>query len=336
MRHIWAVIGVVVLSTVGAAQVSVENVRFSIDWVWQGVYAPYIVGVYKGFYAEEGLAVTVDRGYGSADTAAKIAAGVYDMGVVDLAVLVEFNAKNPGQELIAVAVIYNYSPLCIMTLSRTGIKAPKDLEGRKIGAPAGAAARVLFPAFAKVTGIDASRVEWVTVSPALREPMLVKGEVDATAPFLDALLTLKLAGVPEEEVVIFHYPKYGLDLYGLAVVTRPDVIVSRPHVVRKMVRAIIKSWLWAIDHPDEMINILLQQDPLVDPKIEKERFLLAVQRLILTEEVLAYGIGYASVERLQRHITIVTETLELPRLLSVDQVFTDAFLPPLEERLPRK
>lgn len=336
MRYMWVALGFVALSIVGVAQVSTENVRFSIDWVWQGVYAPYIVGVYKGFYAEEGLAVTVDRGYGSADTAAKIAAGVYDMGVVDLAVLVEFNAKNPGQELIAVAVIYNYSPLCIMTLRRTGIKSPKDLEGRKIGAPAGAAARVLFPAFAKVTGVNPSRVEWVTVSPALREPMLVKGEVDATAPFLDALLTLKLAGVPEEDVVIFHYPEYGLDLYGLAVVTRPDVITSRPQVVRKMVRAIIKSWLWSIDNPDEMIDVLLRHDPLVDPKIEKERFLLAVQRLILTEEVLAYGVGYASEERLKRHIEIVTETLELPRLLAVEQVFTGAFLPPLEERLPRK
>jgi len=313
-----------------------ETVRFTTDWVWQSVYTPYIAGVYLGFYAEEGLSVTVDRGYGSADAATKIASGVYDMGVVDLGVLIEFNSRNPGNELTAVAIIYNFSPLCIMTLARTGIRTPKDLEGRTIAAPAGAAARVLFPAFAELTGIDVTKVTWVTVTPALREPMLVRGEVDATAPFLDALLTLKLAGVPEEEIVVFHYPEYGLDLYGLAVVARRDLIAERPQVVQKMVKAIIRSWLWAIENPDELIDILLQVDPLIDPKIEKERFHLVVNRLILTPEVYENGFGYASHDRLLRNIEIVSKTLALPRVIPLDLLFTWEFLPPLEERLPRK
>jgi NitT/TauT family transport system substrate-binding protein len=316
-----------------AAPAPLVPVKFTTDWVWQGVYAPYVVAAEKGFFAQEGLAVEVDRGTGSADAAVKIAAGAYDFGVVDLAVLVEFNARNPGKELRAIGVIYNYSPLSIMSLRNYGIATPRDLEGRKIGAPAGAAARVLFPAFARVAGIDKDRVEWVTVSGALREPMLLRREVDATAPFIDALLTLKGLGVPPEHVVVFHYPRYGLDLYGLGVVARPETLGRRPEVARGVMRAIVRAWQYSMRHPDEMIELLAGRDPLIRKDVEKERFLLAVERLVATPEVGAYGIGYASRERLYRHIEVVTETLGLPRRIAIDDLYTGRFLPPREHRL---
>lgn len=328
-----AVLGALIVAPSAAAPARARQVKFTTDWVWQGVYAPYAVAAAKGFFAQEGLEVEVDRGTGSADTAVKIAAGAYDFGVVDLAVLVEFNARNPNNELRAIGVIYNYSPLSVMTLRNHGIATPRDLEGRKIGAPAGSAARVLFPAFARVAGIDKDRVEWVTVSGALREPMLVRREVDATAPFLDALLTLKGLGVPAENVIVFHYPRYGLDLYGLGIVARPETLERRPEVARGVMRAVIRAWQYSLRHPDEMVDILATRDPLIRKDVEKERFLLAKERLVLTPEVNAYGIGYASRERLYRHIGVVTETVGLPRRIAIDDLYTGRFLPPREQRL---
>jgi NitT/TauT family transport system substrate-binding protein len=313
---------------------SLTSIRFTIDWVWQGIYAPYAVAAAKGFYAQEGLAVQVDRGTGSADAAAKIAGRAYDFGVVDLAVLVEFNAKNPGNELVAVGVIFNDSPLSIMTLRAHGITTPRDLEGRRIGAPAGSASRLLFPAFARLTGVDPDRVQWVTVTGALREPMLVRREVDATAPFIDAMLTLNGLGVPMENIVVFHYPRYGLPLYGLAVVTRRDVIERQPNVVRGVMRAVVRAWQHSIQHPDEMMEVLVAQDPLVNRSLERARFLLGVERLVLTPEVRRHGLGYASPERLYRHISVVTETLNLPRRVALDDLYTSRFLAPREQRLP--
>lgn len=329
-----AALGALIAAPSAGAPGQVAQIKFTTDWVWQGVYAPYVVAAAKGFFAQEGLAAEVDRGTGSADAAVKIAAGAYDFGVVDLAVLVEFNARNPGRELRAIGVIYNHSPLSIMTLRNHGILSPRDLEGRKIGAPAGAAARVLFPAFARVAGIDRDRVEWVTVSGALREPMLVRREVDATAPFIDAMLTLKGLGVPAENIIVFHYPKYGLDLYGLGIAARPETLERRPEIARGVMRAIIRAWQYSLQHPDEMVEILATRDPLIRKDVEKERFLLARDRLVLTPEVNAYGIGYASRERLYRHIEVMTETVGLPRRIAIDDLYTGRFLPPREQRLP--
>lgn len=322
------------LGTLHAAPRPPVPVRFTLDWVWQGIYAPYAVAAAKGFYAQEGLTVQVDRGAGSADAASKVASRAYDFGLVDLAVLVEFNALNPGRELIAIGVIFNDSPLCIMTLRGYGIATPKDLEGRKIAAPAGSASRLLFPAFARVVGIDPDRIHWVTVTGALREPMLVRREVDATAPFIDAMVTLTGLGVPRENIIVFHYPRYGLPLYGLAVVTRREIVERRPELARGVMRAVVRAWQYSMAHPEEMLDILLAQDPLVKRDVERERFLLGVERLVLTPEVRRQGIGFASRERLYRHISVVTDTLRLPRRIALDELYTSRFLPPRERRLP--
>lgn len=310
-------------------------VKFTTDWTWQSVYAAYLVAEAEGYYAEEGIAITIDRGYGSADAATKIAAGAYDFGVVDLGVLVEFNVKNPDNALKAVAIIYDFSPLSIITIRGRGIQTPLDLRGRTIAAPEGAAARRMFPVFASAVGLDPETVSWLTVTAALREPMLVEGRAHATAAFLDAVLSLQSLGVPPEQIVVFHFPEHGVDMYGLALVTRPEIIEKQPQVVRGVVRATIRGWLRTIEDKDLAIRVLKRRDPLIDERLELARLELAVERLIMTPWVAEYGFGGASSERLLSHIRAVVQALKLPGTPSVDDIFTDGFLPPLQERLPR-
>ncbi len=307
-------------------------VTFTTDWAWQGVYAAYLLADAEGYYAEEGISIRIDRGYGSADAISKIAAGVYDFGVADLATLVEFNAAHPDETLTAVAIIYDFSPLCVLTLRDTGITTPADLEGRSIGAPAGSASRRMFPAFAKVVGVDPDSVTWQTLAPELRETMLVQERVDATAPFLDAIITLEGMGIPSDDIVAFHYPAYGLEMYGLALLTRPTMIADYPELVHGVVRGTIRGWLHAIEDRDRTIEVLLEHDPLVDGDVERRRLDLAIAELIYTPNVAAHGFGAADPERLRMHIDTVVETLDLERTPSMEEMFTDAFLSPLEER----
>ncbi len=307
-------------------------VTFTTDWAWQGVYAAYLLADVEGYYAQEGISIRIDRGYGSADAISKIAAGVYDFGIADLATLVEFNAAHPDEALTAVAIIYDYSPLCVLTLRETGIATPTDLEGRSIGAPAGSASRRMFPAFAKLVGIDPESVSWQTLAPELRETMLVQKRVDATAPFLDAIITLEGMGIPPDDIVAFHYPAYGLEMYGLALLTRPSIIANYPELVRGVVQGTIRGWLHAIEDPDRTIEVLLERDPLVDGAVERRRLDLAIAELIYTPNVEIHGFGAADPERLSMHISTVVETLDLERTPSVEEIFTDAFLPALEER----
>jgi NitT/TauT family transport system substrate-binding protein len=311
----------------------VVSVKFVLDWAIQGPQAPFIVALEKGYFAQEGLAVIMDRGYGSADAVSKVASGAYQIGYGSLDALIEFNVKNPGKELMAVYVVLNSPPYSVITLKGKGINSPKDLEGRKIGAPEGDAPRRLFPVFAKAVGIDPAKVEWVSMSPPLREPSLVKGEVDAiTGFYFTGYLNLLALNVNPEDIVAFKYNDYGVELYGNAIIVRKDFMQSNPEAVAKFVRAVNRALKEVIADPEKAADYVKQRDPLVDRNVELQRLKLALSDNILTEEVRRNGLGAVDRTRLEKTIQSVVTAFNLPRTPSPDEVFTDRFLPPKEER----
>jgi len=311
----------------------VTPIKFVLDWAIQGPQAPFIVALEKGYFAEEGLAVVMDRGYGSADAVTKVASGAYQIGYGSLDAMIEFNVKNPGKELIAVYMVLNNPPYSVITLKDKGINSPKDLEGKKIGAPEGDAPRRLFPVFAKATGIDTSKVNWVSMAPPLREPSLVQGEVDAiTGFYFTGYLNLLALKVDPNQIVAFKYSDYGVELYGNAIIVRKDFMEKNPEAVAKFVRAVNRALREVIANPEMAADYVKTRDPLVDRDVELQRLKLALQDNIVTEEVRRNGLGAVDKARLERTIKAVVEAFGLPRTPSVDEVFTDRFLPPKEER----
>jgi NitT/TauT family transport system substrate-binding protein len=234
---------------------------------------------------------------------------------------------------MAVYVVLNSPPYSVITLKGKGINSPKDLEGRKIGAPEGDAPRRLFPVFAKAVGIDPAKVEWVSMSPPLREPSLVKGEVDAiTGFYFTGYLNLLALNVNPGDIVAFKYNDYGVELYGNAIIVRKDFMQSNPEAVAKFVRAVNRALKEVIADPEKAADYVKQRDPLVDRNVELERLKLALSDNILTEEVRRNGLGAVERTRLEKTIQSVVTAFNLPRTLSPDEVFTDRFLPPKEER----
>jgi NitT/TauT family transport system substrate-binding protein len=324
---------VLVVAVLGVGQ---TNLRFTLDWTFQGPQAPFLVALYKGYFAAEGLNVTIDRGFGSADAVSKIAGGAYDLGFADINSMIEFNARNPDQALIAIAIVYDYAPFSIVTLKDRGIPDPTALAGRTLGAPAGDASRRLFPAFTQAVGLDPAAIQWVTMDAPLREPLLIRGDVDAiSAHFFTAIINLKAAGVPEENIVTFRYAEHGLDLYGNAVLAPPKLLQEKPEAVRGFLRALTRAWHDTIANPDEAIGFVAKRDPLINVNVERERLLLAINMCMLTPDVMERGFGDARLVRLAGSIALVAQAFGLPAVPSPDTVFTAAFLPPLAERLPR-
>lgn len=48
--------------------------KFTLSWLPSSMDTPLVTAILKGYFAEEGLEVTYERGYGSADSITKIAA----------------------------------------------------------------------------------------------------------------------------------------------------------------------------------------------------------------------------------------------------------------------
>lgn len=317
------------------APAKVTHIRFALDWAIEGPSAPFLIALDKGYFAEEGLSVVIDRGTGSAGTVTKVASGAYEMGYADINSMIEFNVKNPDKALQAIAMVYNTAPMTVFTLKDKNIASPKDLEGKKIGAPAGDAGRRLFPLFAKAAGIDASKVEWVTMEPALREPTLAKGEVDAiTAFYASGWFGLLRNKVEPDNIVAFMYKDVGLPLYGNAVMASPKFLAENEMAVKGFLKALARGWQDALADPKAAIEIIKRREPLIDEAVELQRLEMVIANHFLTDEVKQNGFGMVDKARLSQAIDLVAEGFELPSKPSVDEVFTDQYLPAKEMRMP--
>ena len=318
-----------------AEQPKITHIRFALDWAIEGPSSPFLIALDKGYFAEEGLSVVIDRGTGSAGTVTKIASGAYEMGYADINAMIEFNVKNPDKALLAIAMVYNTAPMTVFTLKDRGVATPKDLEGRKIGAPAGDAGRRLFPLFAKAAGIDESKIEWVTMEPALREPTLAKGEVDAiTAFYASGWFGLLRSKVAPENIVAFMFKDAGLPLYSNAVMASPKFLQENEAAIKGFLRALARGWQDALADPEAAIEILKRREPLVDAEIELQRLKMVIENHFLTDEVKANGFGAVDTARLSEAIKMVAEGFGLPAVPSVEEVFTDKYLPAKDTRMP--
>lgn len=308
-------------------------VKVTLDWAFQGPQAPFLLAQERGYFKAEGLDVTIDRGEGSGAVPPRIAAGTYDIGFGDINPMIRFKAEKDA-DLIAVAVLYDASPLAAITTKKTGITEPKQLEGRTVAAPETDSGRQIFPAFAKATGIDTTKVNWQTVSPQLRETMLAQGQVDAITGFLTTgIFSLTAAGIPRDDIVVLRYRDHGVALYSNAVITSKKFADANPKAVAGFVRAVIKGHIDAIKEPEAAIAALKKRDPLTEDKVELARMKLAFDELMISPAAKEHGLGQIDPARMDAAIGILKETYNFPKALTAADVFTDAYLPPKEERM---
>src|SRR5262245_40591235 len=136
------------------------DVRFVLDFLLQGQQSAFVLGRERGYYAAQKVNLAAfDPGRGGADSITKVASGTHDVGFGDLSALIEFNARNPGQELLAVLLVCDQAPLSLISLKKAGIEKPADLMGRKGGAPTVDAPSRLYDWLEGMNGIDKRRVQ---------------------------------------------------------------------------------------------------------------------------------------------------------------------------------
>jgi NitT/TauT family transport system substrate-binding protein len=312
-----------------------KDVRVQLSFLKQSLDAPLILAIEKGYFKAEGLNVSYERGFGNSDTISKLGTGKFDMAFSDMYNALEFNSKNPAERVMAVAVVHSRAPFAILTLKNKGIASPKDLAGKKLGAPAGDGPRKLFPLFAKEVGIDGASVNWTTMEPKLRETFLLQGQVDAISGFsTSAIPSLLKGGKTMDELSIFYYNEFGLDFYGNTILARADFIDKNPDTVKAFVKAYLRGVQDLIKDPSAGLDAVIASDDskLMDREAEKVRLKIALERMLITPEVESLGLGEANPERLQKSIDQTAVGFGIPGSPKVADIYTDKFLPPKDAR----
>ena len=303
-------------------------IKFQLDWRFEGPAALFLASTAKGYYKAAGLDVTIDAGNGSGGTVTRVASGAYDLGFADLAALMEFHANNPdaANKPVAVMMVYNNTPAAVLTLKKTAIKSPADLNGKKLGAPVFDAGRRGFPIFAKANNV--ASVQWVTMDPPLRETMLARGEVDAITGFsFTSLLNLEARGVKTDDIVVMPYAMHGVKLYGNVIIASAKLIKDNPQAVKSFLSAFVKGAKEVMANPDASIDYVKARDGIINVDLEKRRLRMAIDAVVASPDARAEGFGVVVPGRLSLMASQVSDAFGTKTRVDPAAVWTDAFLP---------
>lgn len=335
--HLVSALAILASVTCGpaAAQLEKPAIKFSQGWLFQATQAQFPLAHERGYWKSEGLEVTVDRGNGSATSIQRVISGTHEIAYSDVGTIVKWNAENPGKELMIIYVAEDGFPLGAFALKTKGIAKPKDLEGKKLGAPSFDGGRQMFPAFAKANGIDQSKITWFSMDASLREQMLVKGDVDVITGFItSAIPTLNGLGVKTADIMVMKYDDFNLDGFGNAVFASREFVEKYPKTVAAFVKGLNHAMKDIVADPKAAIGAIKARDPLINAELETERLKLYVKELLLTPNVKANGFSAVDTKKLERQIASVMDAFNVKANVTVASIYTDKFLPSKADRMP--
>jgi NitT/TauT family transport system substrate-binding protein len=309
--------------------------RFGLDWRFEGPAAPFLIAEDKGYFGAEGLDVVIEPGNGSRAMLQKLAAGTQDAGFGDVNMLIRFRDENPGFDFKAVMMVYDRPGFALVGRKSRGVTAePASLEGKKLGAPAADASFAQWPLFKTLNKIDDSKIRLEDVGFPVREPMLASGEIDAAFGFgASSYVSLKARGVPVDDIVLMWMADHGLTLYGSAVIVSAKLAAERPEAVRGLVRALMRGLRSAIAEPGHGAQLVGRRNDAAEPAIERERLTMAIEQNILTPHVKARGFGGIDPARWAGALDQLALAGAFRDRARAGDAFTEAFLPPLDERM---
>jgi ABC-type nitrate/sulfonate/bicarbonate transport system substrate-binding protein len=305
--------------------------RFTLDFRISGQTAPFLMALYKGYYKEEGLDVSIDVGSGSVASITRTASGAYDMGFGDISSLIEFNASQPGL-VQAVYQYYNRAPFAIIGRKDRGITADfKSLQGKRIAAAAVESTRRCWPMAAKHAGVKADAFEWVTTDFSQRDNVIVRGDVDGATYFHDSAVSL-FQRIKPEELSVLSFANSGLAVYGNAVLAASKFSTENPKAVAGFVRATNRAVIETIANPVAAMAYVKQREPMIDERVEAERWRIT-QSYVLGADTREHGLGDVKKAFVEQQVAEVTETFALKTKPNADAVYNLSFLPPKAERM---
>jgi diguanylate cyclase (GGDEF)-like protein/PAS domain S-box-containing protein len=247
----WAISGSV-------ARADDRVVDLQLRWHHQFQFAGYYAAVEKGFYQEEGLEVRLHAGDAQHQPITEVLAGRVQYAQSNSEVLQQ---RLLGQPFVALAAIFQHSPSVLLTLEKAHLEAPQDLVGKTVMLLNVRDDADFLTMFLN-EGIALAGVNIVPSSYNFDD--LVTGKADAINAYLtNEPYHLQQQKIPYKVIDPSHY---GVNFYSDILFTTEAEIRDHPNRVQALRRATLKGWRYAMDHPDEIIELLLNKY-----RVEKSR-----------------------------------------------------------------
>ena len=298
-----------------------DAVSFRLNWYLGGLHVPFYYGKERGIYAAEGIDLTINEGRGSANTVQVVAAGSDTFGLADSSSVILTAAR--GAEVKSVMSLLNSTGFSVVSLAESGIKTPKDLEGKRMAVTAGDPLGQLFLALAAVNKVDASKITMIQVDPAAKVVSVLEKRADALLGGADdQYFLIKQRGV---QPAALRFADWGANIVGMTIVTKSDLIKNNPDLVRRFVRATVKSWEEAKKNPGAAVDAALKVKPDLNRQSTLEQLQVDIE--LLDSKNSKGRIGWGAKADWDQTIALLTQYRELKTDQTWSAFHTNDFVP---------
>ncbi|OQX05980.1 MAG: hypothetical protein BWK73_32190 [Thiothrix lacustris] len=237
-----------------ASSPALEPVTVQLKWQPQFQFAGYYAALEYGFFREEGLDVTLLPGGSDVAPLIEVLEGRADYAI-EAGELVYYRLQ--GKPVVALASIFQHSPAMLMTEGKAGLRTPHDLAHKRIGMQVGGQPMVEIAAMFVNEGVTLDALALQPNRPGMAA--LLSGQVDAEYGYMTSEPFFNTQAGRD-----IHYIQpitYGVDFYGDTLFTSERHLQERPVQVAALRRAVVRGWQYALENPDDMINVLLKRYP---------------------------------------------------------------------------
>ena len=231
-----------------------EPLTMQLDWRLNAQFAGLCVAKSHGDYQRQGLAVTLTPALPHMDVVQTVVSQPHTLGCAEESLILTAQAK--GIEIVAIATMLQVSPLALMSPPQNGLSTLQQLPGKRIGVHSDG--RKALELVLAQNHIPAHQIDIVTIPYRDKYRRLTNGDFDAVQCYaLDE--PLDFAHRLGQPPVLLTFHDYGFDAYSQVIFAPRPLLTEHPQRIRRFLAATFSGWRWAIEHPTDTAQLLVDQ-----------------------------------------------------------------------------
>ncbi len=225
-----------------------DVVRLQLKWLHQFQFAGFYAALEKGYYREAGMDVRIQEASAHESAVEVVMRGGAEFGLHGSDLV---SARAHGKPLVALAAIFQHSPMVLLSRKDRGISSLHDLAGKRVLLGPDAAELLAYLKYESVPVRSGLTVQSFDLK------AMIDGQVDAMPGYSsDETYLLNQARIPYNA---FSPRAAGIDFYGDVLFTTEAQIQGHPERVRRFREASLRGWYYALSHREEMIDLILSK-----------------------------------------------------------------------------
>ena len=237
-------------TTAGGAK---TKVKLTLQWVTQAQFAGYYAALEKGYYAEEGLDVTIQPGGPDINPIQLIATGDTDLAIQQFGAVL--TARETGVDILSIGQTFERGGFRLLSFKDKGIDGAAKFKDKTVGLWGG-----FQPAFSATAGkysLDLDK-DVKIFNQGFDMVAFLDGQIDLASAMTYNEYAQALAGAPGKDITVFDFNAEGTGTLEDTIATSKKWLDANPDAAVKFLRATAKGWIYCRDNAKDCVQLVLK------------------------------------------------------------------------------